>query len=278
MREFFEKLLKIDRRWIFLMVGAALMIPILKPLNLPGLKASTPVQNLYDYIEGLPEGSKVLISFDFDPASKPELEPMGAAILRHCLRKKLKVVAMTLWVTGSSLAQRVIEREAKAAGAVYGEDYVYLGWKPGNVAVITGMREDIHVVFPKDSMQTDLSKIPMMQEIRRLRDFDLAFSFAAGSPGLDTWIAYGTDKEKIKMGGGSTAVNVPSMAVFVQSGQLVGFIGALRGAAEYELLMNFSGSATRGMDGITVGSYLLAALIILANVGYLLTRKPKGVS
>lgn len=278
MRNLFTRILGIDRRWIFVMVLVALSFPILVPLNLPGLRPSAPSRALHKYIEDLPEGSKILISMDFDPASKPELAPMGAAVIRHFLSKKHKVVVMTLWVTGTGLTHKILEEQAKSVGVEYGKDYVNLGWKPGGFAVITGMGEDIRTVYPKDARGNSVDQIPIMQGIRKLKDFDLIFSFAAGNPGLDTWIAYAGDRHKIPMGGGSTAVNEPSMAPYVQSGQLVGFIGALRGAAEYENLMSVKGDATRGMDGITLGHYLIIALIVVANIGHFVLKRPKGVA
>lgn len=278
MRDLFRRILAVDRRWIFLLVFLALAFPILVPLNLPGLRPSAPARALHKYVEDLPPNSKVLVSMDFDPASKPELQPMGAAVLRHFLERKHKVVVMTLWVTGTGLTHKIVEEQAKAVGAEYGKDYVNLGWKPGGFAVITGMGEDIRTVYPKDARNNATDSLPIMNGIRKLKDFDLIFSFAAGTPGLDTWIAYAGDRHKIPMGGGSTAVNEPSMAPYIQSGQLVGFIGALRGAAEYENLMHVKGDATRGMDGITLGHYLIIVLIVVANIGYFVLKTPKGAA
>lgn len=276
MKELLNKLTKVDRRWIFGLLGLVVVVPTLHPLNMPGLKASPNVKAVYDIVENLPEGSKVLVSFDFDPASKPELAPQAYAVLRHCFRKKHKVVAMGLWVTGVGLAKEIVSKTAREAKAVDGEDYVYLGWKPGNFAVIESMGSDIHSCFPKDSSQREIGKIAMMQNIRKLSDFDVVISLAAGSPGIDTWIAYGADKYKFKMSGGTTAVNVPSMAQYVQSGQMTGLIGAMRGAAEYEFLIKEAGDATAGMDAISLGHYLIVALILLGNLAYFMTRTPKG--
>lgn len=276
MEPFFRKLLAMDRRWIFLCLGVAVVFPTFFKLNLPGLKASPNVQAVYDLIENMPEGSKVLVSFDFDPASKPELAPQGTAVLRHLFRKKHKVVGMGLWVTGVTMAKDIFGRTATEANAKYGEDYVYLGWKPGNFAVIENMAADIHNCFPKDSDGNETASLPMMKGIRKLAEFDLVVSLAAGSPGIDTWIAYGADKYHFKMTGGTTAVNVASMAQYVQAGQMVGLIGAMRGAAEYEMLIDRRADAAAGMDAISLGHYLIVALVVLGNIAYFVTRGSKG--
>ncbi|MCE9582202.1 MAG: hypothetical protein K8T20_06895 [Planctomycetes bacterium] len=278
MEAFSKFVLSLDRRWIFLVLLLVLFIPIACPLNLPGLKPSPGVTRMYDFVENMPEGSTILISFDFDPASKPELAPMGEAMLRHAFRKKLKVVAMGLWVTGVSLEKETVERIAKEANVTYGDDYVNLGWKAGSVAVITGMGEDIHNTFPTDAKGNPVGSLKIMQRVHRLKDFDLVVSLAAGTPGIDTWIAYGSDKYKFKMGGGTTAVNAPAMSPYLQANQLVGLIGAMRGAAEYEFLLDKPGDAIRGMDAISLGHYLIVGLILMGNIAYFFTRSRKGVA
>ena len=47
---FFERLLSIDRRWIFLMIGIAVVIPFFVPLGLPVI-VTRPVQQLYDAVD-----------------------------------------------------------------------------------------------------------------------------------------------------------------------------------------------------------------------------------
>lgn len=60
----------LDRRIIFLVVALAVIIPLLLPIGLP-IKPTAPVKAFYDSTELIPEGSYVLISFDYDPATMP---------------------------------------------------------------------------------------------------------------------------------------------------------------------------------------------------------------
>ena len=103
-----DRLLQIDRRIIFLVIGLATLLPLLYPIGLP-IKKSPEVVSIYDYIERLPEGSVFLLSMDFDPASKPELEPQATALLRHAFRKNLRVIGVTLLVTGTGLAEQIVQ-------------------------------------------------------------------------------------------------------------------------------------------------------------------------
>jgi len=134
-----DRMLKIDRRIIFLVIGLCTLLPLLYPVGLP-IKISPEVRGVYDYIEALPEGSVFLLSLDFDPASKPELHPQSIALLRHAFRKNLRVIGMTLWVSGTGMADQLITEVAKEAGKEPGKDYVFLGWSPGGSAACSGAR------------------------------------------------------------------------------------------------------------------------------------------
>ena len=92
---FWESIIKLDRRWIFLVVALITAIPIIIPLDLP-VQVTKDVRGVYDEIEAVPDGSPILISFDYEPGSTPECDPMATAILKHCFRKNLKVIGVTI--------------------------------------------------------------------------------------------------------------------------------------------------------------------------------------
>jgi hypothetical protein len=267
MKNFFDKLLKLDRRILFLLVIFVIVFPIFQPLKLPGIIITDAVKGIYNEIEGLPEGSVILVSFDFDPASKPELYPMGMAVLRHAFRKNLKVIGMTLWATGPGIADEILTIAAREHNKEYGKDYLYLGYQVGNYAVITGMGSDIYKIFPKDAKQSSpLETFPIIKGIKSLKDFAYVVDFGAGDPGIDTWIAYGADKFGFKLGAGCTAVNEAPTRPYLQTKQLTGLIPAMKGASEYELLIEHPDKASAGMDAIGLGHFLILFLVILANI------------
>ena len=78
-----ELLEKLDRRWIFLMMFLAVALPIIFEVTFPEIPTKM-VQDVFDAVESLPEGSKVLMAYDYDPASQGELQPMATAFVRHC--------------------------------------------------------------------------------------------------------------------------------------------------------------------------------------------------
>ncbi|MGQ0811364.1 MAG: hypothetical protein ACT4OO_09090 [Nitrospiraceae bacterium] len=269
---FSEHMLKIDRRIIFLVIGLCTLLPLLYPVGLP-IKISPEVRAVYDYIESLPEGSVFLMSLDFDPASKPELHPQAVAMLRHVFRKNLRLVGMTLWVSGTGMAEQVITQIAQETGKVNGKDYVFLGWSPGGSSVIINMGQDLTVTFPSDYYGKPTKDLPVLAGVRSLRDVDYAISLAAGNPGVEAWYVFGKDKYKFELGGGCTGVMAPGLYPLLRSGQINGLIGGLRGAAEYESLVGQKARAVAGMDAQSATHLAIIVLVILCNMFYLTLRK-----
>jgi hypothetical protein len=269
MQDFSNRILSLDRRFIFILIGVVTLIPLLYPIGLP-VRISPEAQRVYDYIEQLPEGATVVISFDYDPASKPELHPMTIAILHHAFGRNLKVIGMTLWPTGTSMAESVLAQIAQEFGKVHGQDYVFLGYAPGEANAILSMGQDLYAAFPTDYYGTPTQTIPILHDIRTLRDVPYVFSLSAGFPGLDTWYVYGKEKYGFELGGGSVAVSVPKFYPLLNTGQIHGLLGGLRGAAEYETLLNMSGKAIAGMDAQSATHFLIIILIVVCNVFYFL--------
>lgn len=267
-----QRLLRIDRRIIFLLVALLTLTFILYPVGL-ALRVSPEVRSVYEYVEKLPEGAVFLLSMDFDPASKPELAPMAVALLRHAFARKLRVMVMTLWVTGAGLAESIVTAAAKEAGKVSGQDYVFLGFTPGSVNVIINMGQDLAKAFPKDQYGKPLGDLPMVQGIKSLRDVQYMISLGAGSPGVEAWYVYGKEKYGFELGGGVTAVSAAGLYPLLQTGQINGLMGGLRGAAEYEALLGRRGKATAGMDAQSATHLLIIVLILIGNIGYLAGRR-----
>ncbi len=274
MKEFARRMVGIDRRIIFLLVAAAVLLPLIRPFGLP-IKVSPEVKAVYDYIEVLPERSVFFLSFDFDPSSKPELEPQAVALLRHAFRKNLRVIGMTRWLTGTGLADGVLSKVAAEMGKERHKDYVFLGWSPGGDSLIISMGQDLYKAFPFDYTKTPTKGMPVLDGVQNLRDVNYLVSLAAGGAGIETWYVFGKDKYRFEMAGGSTGVIAPGLYPFLRSGQINGLIGGLQGAAEYETLITQKGTATAGMDAQSAAHFVIIILVLLCNVFYFVLRGEK---
>jgi hypothetical protein len=274
-----NRILNLDRRIIYLTVALCVFVPLIKPLSLP-VVATPNVQGIFDAIEKLPEGSPVLISADFDAASKPELQPMLDAALAHCFAHKLKPVVMTLWLSGPRLIQQSVERQARTYGAVNGVDYAYLGYRPGNFAVVAGLVNSITGTFNSDYYNTPTASMPIFTSIHKLSDFQYIFNIAAGSPGLEEWVVYGASPAHVDLGLSCTAVSATQYYPYLQAGQITGLANGMKGSAEYERLLRDHytdlglppGDAMKGMDSQSLVHLFLVLAIIVANIAYFMTK------
>lgn len=244
-----ERLLFLDRRWIFLLMFLAVAIPIYFESTFPevptGLSRST-----YDVIEELPPGARVYMAFDYDPASEGELGPMSTAFTRHvCERSRafreageepLRLYFSTLWPAGPPMIQKAIDQVIKAdfPEMQEGIDWMNLGFKNGEDGVIKIVATDLRQMYTTDAAGTPLPDIPMMEGVRSIRDFDLIINVSAGFPGTKEWVLYAVTpfQEDVRIVAGCTGVQAPLLYPYIPR-QLPGLLGAIKGAAEYEALV-----------------------------------------
>jgi len=258
---------KLDRRWIFLVMGLLVLGPLLFPLALP-LFVSQPVKGFHDAIASIPDGSTVLMSNDYDPGAIPEMVPMTRTALRQLLDKKCKIVITVLWNGGPGLVDRVVRDviEKEYPDRKYGIDWVNLGYKAGDEAVMVLMGQGIANAFPRDYQGNDTRSLPIMQRVRDYSSFPMLVNISAGYPGTKEWVQQVQSRFHLPMVAGVTAVSAPEYYPYLQSGQLRGLLGGMAGAAEYEKLRNEKGSATRGMDAQSLAHVFVAFCIVLGNV------------
>ncbi len=265
-----EKFMNMDRRIIFILVALVVIIPTLIPVRLP-ISVSEPTQKLYDYIDALPSGSTIMIAFDYGPSSLAEPEPMAKAVMQHCFTKDIKVIGMTLYPSTPTLADKLMRKIASENNAVYGEDFVFLGYRPGTLQVILGMGNNIADVFETDYTKTAITDLPMMNDIHNYDQISLLLDLASGSS-TETWIIYAHTRYGLKVGAGVTAVIIAQMYPYLQTGQLVGLMPGYLGAAEYEKLLNSPGDGTIGLNTASFAHVLIIVLVILGNIAFFIKR------
>lgn len=267
---FWEKLSNLDRRIIFLLVFLVVLIPLVFPIGFPLKGAQPPVEALYQYIEKLEPGKVVLVSLTYDPSTIPELYPMHLASLRHCFKKNLRVLGVCLNPKGTGIGEMALQSVAKEFNKQEGIDYVYLGYKTGPVTF--GMGEDIHATFPTDYKGTKITDLLMMKDIHTYKDIALIIDLTASSP---AYIATAVTKYDATVALGVTAVMAADMYPYLQAKQIIALLGGLRGAAEYEILINKPDKGLVRMDSQSLAHILILVLIIVANISYFMIKRRK---
>lgn len=311
-----ERMLNIDRRWIFLAIGIVSIVPFLAKIGMP-VSTTDEVESIFYFMEELDKNSAIFIGFDYDPGTDPENTPMSVAVMRHAFHNDVNVFMTAYTPLGHGMAAGALQyvtspavpgyykavrfdewedlREAgvtdkdelvsaweeagnelpdDAAGWVFeGRDYALLGYAPLFHLVILGMTASIVTQYPRDAYGNPLAEMPMLQEHKSLREVDLAVT-ASGSSACTMWIIYAREKIGLPIAFGVTAVMATDYYPYIQAGQIIGQMGGLRGAAEYEVLMKEYGitettdRAFRGMDVQSAAHLLIIFLIIMGNIAY----------
>ncbi|MCK4632117.1 MAG: hypothetical protein KAT79_02535 [candidate division Zixibacteria bacterium] len=259
------------RHWIF--VGLFVAIGCTMLLNIPlEIPITAQTQEMYDYIESLPEGSPLIVSFDHEASSLPEIKPIALSILRHAFRKGHKLIGVALYAEGTLIGYRLMQETAAEYDREYGQDYAYLGFRPQYIAAILSMGESLEQTFPQDYLGTNYQNIEMLRTIGNYDDVAGVISIADGS--LTThWIEYGGGRYDVRILAGVTAAMVTTYDPYVASGQLDALVAGLRGAAEYEKLIDRKGGGNRGMLAQSTAHLYVVVLIIIGNVAYFRSRR-----
>lgn len=236
-------LFNVDRRIVFVFVFLALLIPLLVPYAMP-CKPARDVLDMYNAIEAACKAGKpIFLSFEFDPTGAAEQEPMARCVLRHIFARGGKAVVMCKsgGQLGEALHLQILDDCALEYNKSYGEDYVYLPFKPGSTTLVINLGQSLHNAWPKDYRGNDLTQLPLTSGIMRLADFDYVMIICSSLTTVVDWITYGQSPYNLKMGFGVLGNVTPDVSNYVQSGQVVGLLGGLIGAAQYEQLIKDTG-------------------------------------
>ncbi|MFQ5453748.1 MAG: hypothetical protein ACE5D6_06140 [Candidatus Zixiibacteriota bacterium] len=261
------------RHWTF--IGLFIVIVITMLLNIKlDMKVSPYTQKMYDYLDSLPPGSVLMISFDHEASSLPEIKPIALAVLRHAFAKGHRLIGVSLFAEGTVIGYRLMQKTAKEYKRKYGEDYVYLGFRPQYIAAILAMGESIEAAYPEDYLGNRYDRLELMRQIKNYDDIEAVISIADGSLATH-WIEYGQARYGVKVLGAVTAAMVTTYDPYLASGQMHALVGGLRGAAEYEKLIKREGGGARGMLAQSSAHVYIVFLILLGNFLYFIKRGKK---
>lgn len=288
---FWTKLQALDRRWLYLVVWLVVMVPLIFPFKIRPV-ATPPVQSLFNYIDTMPENRALIVSVDYTPASQAELQPMFIALLRHVFAIHRKVGVLSIEVQGLGIGEDALRQVAaefnshartNADSVLNGRDYVYWGWTTPYITVMLGMGQHIARVFPVDYYGQKTESLPIMKHLKNYDDAGLLVSVAASAYPL-SWINLAQTQFGIHLGCGCTAVSAADYYPYVNSGQFSGMLSGMKGAAEYEELLErrmaqngmdwgLRRKGTEAMSSQAAAHLAIIAFIIIGNIAFFVTRR-----
>jgi hypothetical protein len=275
---------------VFAAMALAVGVPILVGARFPE-KPSTRTREVFDAVESLKPGSRVLIALDYDPAGMGELQPMAAAFTRHAALRGHRVYFLTLWPTGPAFLadmSRLLRTEFPQMQE--GRDYVNLGYRAGEMGVVKLIVNNLRDAYATDVRQRSLDSMPITAGVKNIRQMDLIVSVSGGTPGSKEWVQFASTPFDIETVAGTTGVQTSELMPYYPN-QLAGVLGGVKAAAEYERLLVdaypeletkpvaapglFSGTIRMGPQ--LVAHLLMIGLIVAGNILYFAARR-KGAA
>jgi len=311
--KFFDNMQNIDRRYIYIVVALSIIIPLLIPFNSPTY-VTKPTEDIYKKVDSFSgdETKAVLLSFTHDASTMPELFPMEVSVLRHCFERNIKVFTICWIPAAGPLVDYALNTAKEDFDVQSGIDYCNFGYKPYvlRLPIMLAMGDDIAKAVETDSQGRKVENLDIMKNIKNYDDMNLVIDFAASGSALQ-WITYARARFGANIAAGVTAVMVADNYPYLQTGQLMGMFRGLKGAAEYEKLVDVFAAyesedhpngrpfskeiiketsvpivgdavpykykkARIGMNAQSVAHIMMIVFIVLGNIGYFITKKKKA--
>jgi hypothetical protein len=276
----FERLSNLDRRWIYLLLATVVVTTLLIEFETP-IRINKEVQAVYDFVEALEPGQYIHLAIDYDPGSLAEMHPMTYAMMEQLMVKDIKIVMTALSPNGPGMAEQamleIIDSVKIHTGKeiVYGEDIVFLGYKPYPGIVILSMGQNYRLSFPNDYYNTPTDSLPMMDGIINYDNVE-GVLLITGTSGVEYWISYANGRYNVPLAVGLTGVMAADYYPYLKSGQIFGLMGGMLGAAEYEKLVGRPGPAMEAMRVQVWAHMIIIIFILIGNIGFLISRRKGG--
>jgi len=269
----FEKLQHIDRRITYLLLAVVIAAPLIWRLRLP-IVISPSVRGAYDAVESIPEGKIAIVSIFWASGTTAENQPQTEALIRHMFMRRKKFAILAFDPQGNKFSYDLAVRIAGELGKKYGTDWVHWGYRPGAnfIPLLQSFPHDVQGAIGTDYYGTPLTRIPMMRGIKKIRDIGL-IAEVTPSRTLEYWIAFIYGPYRTPLIYAPTAVMAPEGFNPLDAGQIKGMLIGMKGAAEYESLLDRQDFATRGAGALSTSHMLIIALIVVGNIGYISSRR-----
>jgi hypothetical protein len=241
MDRFFQILTTLDRRIIYLVVAGVLIVSLIvgKQETAPSVQPS--VQKLYDAMEGVPADKLIILDGTFASNTRPENGNQFRALVRHAVLAKKRFAIMALDPQGAELTKQITLDVTRQYGYKYGKDWISFGYQLGVIAFFKPIIQDVPGTIKVEGFdQTPLSPeaFPVMKGIHSMKDVGLLVEVTA-SASVWAWVQLVKPAvPKLQIGYACTGIMAAEAYPYLDSGQLVGMMPGLKGAADYEQLVD----------------------------------------
>jgi hypothetical protein len=263
-----ERVSAIDRRIIYVLLFLTTMAPLVFGWHLP-MFVTDDARELYAVVEALPRNRIVVLSCNWEAGTQAESRPQTVALARHLLRRRIPFAILSInYPTSPQLADDAVQQAIREEGhGKYGVDYCNFGYKVGTTPWLQAVARNLTTTISNDWKGRPLGELPMMRGVETFQQNVSLLIDITGSATVTEWIPFvHTPPTSVPIGYACTAVMAPEAYPLLDSGQLVGMLTGMRGAAEYELLNGSPGFGVTAMAGQSFAHLFILGLIALGNL------------
>lgn len=263
-----QRMLGIDRRWLYAVLFVNIVVFLLSPVRLKA-PISPPVQKFYDEIESLKPGDLVMISSNWSASTLAENQPQLEAVLKHLMRKGVHFTFISIEAQSRDISLRLAKRLTEEAGYEYGKQWAHFGFVPNLIVAIKGMVNDLPATIKQDVTGTPIQQLPVTKGVKSLKDYKMVIDITPSGT-VPIWISYSPKEVRILYC--PTSVMAAEAYTYLDSGQVKGMITGAKGAQEYEQLLGITGLGAPFANAISFSHVLIIFFILLGNFALLMQR------
>jgi hypothetical protein len=263
----------------------------------PGLPLPiTPmIKTIYHTLDDVPEDTVFLCALSAPFHYMYDATVGDIAILKHMTNlvrdRGCKIVMIAMSADQRIINLEIIDKHLKPGGwldgLVYGEDYIDLGFVPGEEIAVGAFVTDLHAVAGTDRDGIPLENFPMMENIRNIDDYGfLYFSITSIIDRFPRQWGEPARERGIPIVGMTLSASYTFGMPWIEQGYITGLMNSGRGAAEYEQYAaqmqddkKFMGTASTLMDVYSM-IHMFGVLVIVVGFiysAYSLTKRPEEV-
>lgn len=279
-----ERLAKIDRRIIWVIVAAVLIYCTVLPPKMPMVIESN-VQNFYNLMQAIPDGSKILYDDESGPSvfRTTDVWPLQMAVLTQLAKKNCVFLFFSTMMPDTSDQEDLLIISsgefpiASRPDYAYGKDVIIMGWIGGMEAGLAGWAKDF------TARNYDYNGVPIMDmpliknnNIKTAGDFDVLF--VAGSTGdVDAVMRQVQTPYKMLTFCVSNTQGSSGMMQYIASGQIKAIVYGPNQGAQYESLINKPGLDTAAVSSMSASVIMVISFIVISNIP-LISKRRKAVT
>jgi hypothetical protein len=232
-----------QRLFVFLVIAVAAILPLLPGASL-GLVGAPQLSEaggkMYENIDGIKPGDRVLVAFDYDATQAPEMDALARAVMRHLLARKARVSIISLYPAGPAAAQVVINDLSQSVSNTTPITITNLGYAPGQSMAIPYI----------------IGAVP----------FSKVIELAAAPDTVRWWAEQLPRSDPPSLWAGVSAQAEPMSQPYLTSGQVGGMIVGVPDAIAYEFKLGLAKPGVAPLDSIAVANVALVVLIVLGGM------------